>query len=278
MKKILLLAYTDIKRTLTTPKLWLLLVFTCLFFYDFAKQTVIPFAKGLNVGVTPYMYTLFYGDWSGMMYGLMLMVTLMSDAPFKNGNEIYIRLRTDKYKWLFGKLLYMIIMSFLYQALSIVIAVAVCFPYIGFSSDWGAAINGYVSMLSGSVTTGGINEEAGGILSYKPLEAMLYQFIIAVLITVMMGLVIFTLNGIFKNYIGTVLMCIFSCIHTFLNEFGFYGIFSGISSKVPMSWLDLGGYEAGMTPLRAAVIILIISVVVFGVDIVLVKTKRLEVV
>lgn len=277
MKKILLLARTDIKRTIRTPKLWLLMVFSILFFYDFALQSVIPFAKGLNVGVAPYTYILFYSDWSGMMYGLMLMVTLMSDAPFKNGSEICIKLRSDGYSWMTGKLLYMIIISLVYHAISAVIAIAVCLPYVGFSSDWGAAIRGYVNILSGSITAGGVQEESG-ILSYKPVEAMLYQYIIAVLITVMLGLVIFTINGIFRNYIGTVIVCIISCAHTFLNEFDFYGIYSGISGRIPMTWLNLDGYETGMTPMKAIIIIFIISMAVFALDIILVKSKRLEVV
>lgn len=277
MKRILLLAGTDIKRTIRTPKLWLLMVFTFLFFYDFAQQTVIPFAKGLNVGVAPYTYVLFYSDWSGMMYGLMLMAALMSDAPFRNGSGIYIKLRTDSYRWLAGKLLYMVMVSFIYHILSIIIAVAVCLPYVGFSADWGDAIKGYVNMLSGSITTGGINKD-NGILSYKPVEAMLYQYILAVLITIMLGLVIFTINGIFRNYIGTVLVCVFSCVHTFFNEFGFYGTFSGIGNKVPMSWLNLDGYNDGMTPLSAIIIILIINASLFALDVILVRVKRLEVV
>lgn len=277
MKKIFLLARTDIKRTIRMPKLWLLLVFTIMFFYDFAEQSVLPFAKELNVGVAPYMYTLFYTDGSGLMYGLMLMVALMSDAPFKNGSEIYIRLRTSGYSRMIGKLLYMAAAALIYHAFSIVIAVAVCLPYVGFSLDWGDAIMGYVNMLPGSVTMDGINE-GSGILSYNPMEAMVYQYIIAVLTTIMLGLVIFTLNSIFKNYIGTVVVCIFSCVHTFINAFNSYGLLRGISSKLPMTWLNLAEFSENMTPLSAIIIILIICMSVFMVDMILVKAKRLEVV
>ena len=277
MKNIFLLAGTDIKRTIRTPKLWLLLIFTFLFFYDFADQSVLPFAKGLNVGVAPYMFILFYTDWSGLMYGLMLMVMLMSDAPFRNGSEIYIKLRIDSSRWMIGKLLYMTAAALIYHAISAVIAVAVCLPYVGFSLDWGDAIKGYINMLPGSITMEGITE-GNGLLSYKPVEAMAYQYIIAVLVTVMLGLIIFTLNGIFKNYIGTVIVCIFSCIHTFINAFNSYGRLSGISSKIPMTWLNLGEYSEKMTPLLAIIIIFVISMSIFALDMILIKAKRLEVV
>lgn len=277
MKNILLLAGADIKRTIRTPKLWLLMVFTILFFYDFALQSVLPYAKELNVGVAPYTYVLFYTDWSGVMYGLMLMVTLMSDAPFRNGSEIYIKLRTGSYSRMLGKLLYMVIIALIYHALSVVIAVAVCLPYVGFSLDWGDAIKGYASMLPGSITMEGIND-GNGILSYKPMEAMVYQYIIAVLITIMLGLVIFTLNGIFKNYIGTVIVCILSCVHTFINAFNSYGKLRGISNMIPMTWLNLGEYSDKMTPLSAIIIILVISLALLALDIILIKVKRPEVV
>lgn len=89
------LAFNDIKRTFKTVKIYLIMIMTAFFMLEVCS-VVNGIAEARGIGVTPFLYPLFVSNWSGSLYTILLIVVLMSDAPYECGAELYIGLRVKK--------------------------------------------------------------------------------------------------------------------------------------------------------------------------------------
>jgi len=133
------LCLADIKKTLKTPKLYLIISF-CFFFMDNFARAIRVLAVHHDLGVTPYLYPIFMCEWENRLFVTVLMVAMMSDAPFINGLEKNIFLKVDDVTWLISKIWFIIYQSVLLQMVLYVMSVLVCLPRVGLSFKWGSAI------------------------------------------------------------------------------------------------------------------------------------------
>ncbi|MCD8119484.1 MAG: hypothetical protein LUE29_08405 [Lachnospiraceae bacterium] len=277
IRQIFRLTAADLRRFVRSPKAVLILVFSIFFAWDFVKL-VVPYAEGQNVAVTPFVYPFFLNEWSGCLYTLLLICVLMSDAPFQNGSELFLRLRVSKYVWLAGKTLYILAVSFLYQVILAILCVLVFVPEtgVGFSTSWGYVLRSYYIGSGGAVDMNG-NATTGSLLSYAPVTAMLLQILLAALVSAMLGMLMLLLNALFRNYTGTVLVSVVSCAHLLLGSLGIYGAISFDSMVVPTSWINLGNLAEEMSPYLAAGILAGIMAVLALAGAVLLRFRRIEV-
>ncbi len=270
-----LLVKADLIRLIRGPKFWLIILFMLFFVYDFVSQ-VKPYAVNSGLGITPYLYPVYLADWSGRLYSLLLIIVAMSDAPFYTGSEMFIKLRVNKYIWGLCKNLYIFAISFIFQVITIVFTIVMCLPYLGISNDWGDVIRTFLTDRQGAISVSGILEEGIEVL-YHPYTAMIYELLIMTLISLMLGLMIFILNGLFKSYAGTVVIGILSCLHTYISDFDFYGVLKNVYNKIPMSWIDLSGYTEGMSPIKACIIISVILLVLTVIQMILIKCGKITI-
>ena len=71
-----------------------------------------------SISVLLHIYPIYFSDWMNCIYVLLSITVLMSDAPFRENNELYLSLRMNKYRWILSKILFIFILSAAFQFFS----------------------------------------------------------------------------------------------------------------------------------------------------------------
>ncbi|MBE5922479.1 MAG: hypothetical protein E7269_06985 [Lachnospiraceae bacterium] len=274
MRAVMVSVRADVKKLLMSPKFMLILLLALFFVFDFARSFR-EMAASSFLGIPPYLYALFVTDFMGEFYTLMLIVIMMSDAPFYNQSEVFIGLRISRIKWLWGKAVYIFFVSVLLQSILVILSAAVCLPHLGFGEGWGVIFMNYLQSTEESISYT-LENTSSSLLAYEPMVAMLLLLGITILLSTLLGILIFTLNMLCHNYTGTILVGVLSCIHTYIKDFNFYHHLQKVTSKIPMSWMNITNYQDGMTPGMAMLFLSIMIVGLFVINAVLLKTGKTE--
>jgi len=254
------LAFNDIKRTFKTVKIYLIMIMTAFFMLEVCS-VVNGIAEAQGIGVTPFLYPLFVSNWSGSLYTILLIVVLMSDAPYECGAELYIGLRVKKELWYWGKIIYIIMIAFIYQVMMVVISVLGIITNLTFHWKWGGALEEYWRSVNIGITMDGAGS-LGNLLDILPLKAVGLQFLMTVFISVFIGCIIFIVNTAFRNFSGTMIVGIFACLHLYFNDFQFFAVLNKLQGYVPISWINLQK-DYGVFDYKMEIVIL--SVLIIGV-------------
>lgn len=234
------LAAADFLRCIKSIKFYMILFFCCYFFLDYS----VPYrqmAQGMGVGVTGYLYPLFLGEWSYRFFMVLMMVLAMADAPFRSSMDLYTVMRVGKKSWIRGKILYVILYSFFFQALAVLISALVLVPDLALSADWGSAVRSQTFQDNmGLGQTQGIRYI---VESFSPYKAMIYSYLLAVLFQIVTGMFILLVNEVAKSYAGTAAALVLACADLLVENLKQFG--AGINVPVLSEWLDLSGIYTG---------------------------------
>ncbi len=279
IRVVIKIAEMDMKKIFKSPKIYLLFFFSFYFMQEFVNQF-----KSIGIEkhtlVTPYIYPLFMNDWMNGVYIFVLIIMLLSDAPFYDENTYMVTGRTSNNIVICGKILYMTLISFIFHIFNIVISIILLIPYLGFSSKWGSVIEYYASGIANSITIGGSQTDSNLISSYTPINAMVLCLILIILQSILIGMIIFLFNALFKNSIGIAIVSILPGIDLFTNFIQYTGDKNKVLSFLYISdFAKLGQYKAIIGELNIEVLIKIIGIVVviviFGVLINLLTKKNI---
>ncbi|MBZ4665359.1 hypothetical protein [Mahella sp.] len=225
---------------------------------------IYEYARIVDSNVSPWIFPhLFITPVVTPIYGCFA-ILLFSDAPFIDRHMPFIVIRTGRNSWILGQLLYILFTSFLYTIINYIITVISFIPYIDFTSDWGRVImtlarNPGSAYEKGIKLTVLINDSI--VTSFTAIEATLISLGLFFLVTLFIGIVIFSLNLI----IGKMCGIITAGILVFISYFSIYVGRLTIGLKVyyfsPISWISLqyiDWYGSGDSPsLQYAVIFLL---------------------
>lgn len=239
MKIAINLALNDIKKTFKSYKIYLIIILTLFFVLEVTSQ-INSMAEIDNLGVTPYVYPMFVSNWSGSLYTILLIIVLMSDAPYECGAELFIRLKVKKEVWYIGKVIYIAIMSVIYQLIMVAISVIGILKNLAISTEWGEVLEQYwYSMNLGTTIMG--DGAYRDLPEMQPIKVMGLQLLFAVLVSIFVGELIFIINASFKNYLGSVIVGAISFLHIYSNELQFHSRIPiiNIQGYVPTSWISL---------------------------------------
>ncbi len=275
------LALCDLIKTLKNPKLLVILLLSIFFFFDEVLD-MRSMAEMLQIGITSYVYPIFLTSWHGRMYALVLVVMVMGEAPYYNGAEVFMRMRVSRYQWLAGKLIYIFVLSAIFQVVMIVISILVCFPYMALSDGWGDIINTYMRSIQGGVSASGTIDNIS-LLNLKPMVCMVYEFVLMVLVGIIIALAMFVLNGAFKNIMGTVIvgaMVVFDIYLDDLTELTMRAFkdIPYIEYMLPTAWVDLNCFftGVGLTFEKCVIYMLIIIAVLVAISYILVGKRIIQ--
>lgn len=274
-------AKMDIRRVFRSPKLYLLLCFSLYFLMDFARD-IKNYARMSGLGVAPYIYPFFYGEWQFRMFAMLIIIALMSDAPYVDTSQKYTYIRTGDKKWLAGKILFIVAISFIYQLLFILLSVLVLLPVLGFSLEWGDILSALANTTqSVTVSIGGGDSLAYILANYQPLSAMFLTFFLSSFVSIVVGLFIFLINGITKGMTGTILAIVICMADLFVGLMRNYRI--PFSFPLVISWMDLSSIYTnervtGKMFLGTVVLtMIIISVVITGLLYIAIRKKVIDI-
>jgi len=263
MREAFSLCIGDLKRLFMTPKLYLAVIFMYFFMDNFVME-IKYIAVSAGIGVTPYVYPVFLSDWQGRMLTLLVMVFLMSDAPFFNGNEREVFIRASKKIWCLSKIIYVIALSLIFQIISFALSVIVCFPYNAVSSTWGSAIRTYAgATYSGSYEM---------VMNESPVEILLKELLISFFVCIIVGLIVMIFNIISSGYAGTVIVSALVVSDAFF-ELLEDSLAEEILNKIPFFWIDLSGLNSSVGYTTAAMTSIFMVFGLMGISFIVVKNK-----
>jgi hypothetical protein len=278
IKSIFLCSIINYKKWVVDVRIYTLFILILVFnIWNFSG--VYEYARMVGFGVSPWIFPHILNTPVVMpIYGCFALL-LFSDAPFMDRHTPFLMARTGRISWIWGQIFYIILTSLLYTILNYVITVISFLPYIDFTRDWGKvirtlAMNPTSAYEKGIQLTVIMNDSI--VTSFSAMEATLLSLGLFFLVTLFMGIIIFSLNLIVGKMSGIITAGILVFI-------SYFSIFVGrltIGFKVyyfsPLSWSSLqyiDWYNSGDSPsLQYAVIFLlgtslilsIISVILFS--------------
>ncbi len=239
---IIRLAWSDFIRSVKNSRT-LVIILLCAFFFYNQLLGMRELARQYELGITPFVYPMYMTLSRGRMYAIILIAMFMGEAPYYNGAELFISIRINRYKWFAGKLLHILFLSVAFQLAMIIMSVLLCLPYLGISNDWGDVIRTFIMTEQGKVSVDGTIDGAY-FLTQNPVVCMLEEFVMMVLLSIIIALLMFILNGIFKNIIGTILVGIAVLIDTYISDLAWLGILH-MPYVLPTTWVDLNAFVLG---------------------------------
>ncbi len=230
----------DIIRTLKSPKLYIVMLISAFFLHNFIKNIKV-YAAMEHIGITPYVYPVYFSDWMNCIYILLSITVLMSDAPFRGNNELYLSLRMNKYHWILSKILFIFIVSVAFQFFFLICSIIMLLPYLGISSGWGDALKGYIYNAGAYQLAVGDSASAAHLIeTYLPTKALVLEFLLMSLFGFALGLLIFLLNEVIWRYSGIIVSLAIICLDLFIRTVRqFSSIKLSYIWEIP-SWFSLG--------------------------------------
>lgn len=156
----------------------------------------------LSIYIFPFLTTYRYMK---IIY-LFPLLLVFCDAPFIDANQQFVMARTGRKIWGIGQMLYIICASFLYTLFMALSSIVVNIGHIRWDVSWGKAL--LVAGTTNICSQLGINYDTVKVSDiivkyYTPAQAMFFSFLLLWMICVILGLIIFDLNIIFKsNVVG----------------------------------------------------------------------------
>lgn len=228
------------------------------------------FSAAVGIAVSPWCFPflMFQG---GTLVLMSCATVLFCNAPFGTAQLPFILLRTGRFQWIIGQLLYIFLASLVYTVFVLLSSIAVLFPYVRFTGEWGTIIDtifttrtpyemGYPIALQGTAYV---------YSELKPLQAVFLSTLLFYLSTLLLGVVAFFGNLVSDRMLGVyfdgILICL-SAVASIAGQISPVGTWIYYIS--PISWSSLNGvvlHDAGKHPhIGYAVTIMVVLLVALG--------------
>lgn len=234
----------NLRRLLTTPRAWAVLILTLLYVENqFAPIRLMLQVEQLTLG-WPGMVAYFFSDAQvTAMVGLMGLMLLI-DAPLTDETQRYIIARAGRGAWGRGQVLYTVAMSAVYVLIVALALLLFQLPWAEWSSGWSGGLEALVK--------DGLYEQYDTMLDYDPWVMDAYAPIWAMGLTLALhalayaslALTQFAVNVRFGTRLGFLIASAPLFFDAVIEEFFGIGVFYG--SPVTLSRLTTIDYGDGM--------------------------------
>lgn len=280
MKNIYFCTMMNFRKSTVDVKIYVLLALVITFNVSNLSD-VYEYSRVVGVGVSPWIFPhLLINPMSVPIFGCFALL-LFSSAPFVDRHKPFVVIRTGKTSWILGQLLYVFITSLLYTLLIYLITVISFIPFIEFTKDWGKvmrtlAVNPNSAVSKGITLTSLINNNI--ISQFSAIEATLISLGLFFLVTLFIGMVIFSLNLMIGRMSGVITVSIL----IFISYFSIYVGVLTIGYKTfyfsPLSWGTMqyiDWYSSGDSPsFTYAISFQIIVSIILGILSIIIYLKR----
>lgn len=226
LSKAIKVMWFQLKQNITSTRVILLFSLIAIFTFSTIRP-VNDFANAFEIGITPWVFSLFTNDYVCQLVVMAGVILLFCNAPFRNEIYNYILPRAGTTAWILGMILYIVILSLLYVLLIFSVGVLVIIPNIEFEMGWGKtwgslALGGFSSQFRIPFS---VNEYIIG--AYDPLRATVTSILLEWACCVFLGLVTYFLNNATNTMFGSLVAAAFVFLDiTIANEwsYAFYKI------------------------------------------------------
>lgn len=258
IKKTFYVVRNDVGRQFRSVNFYVVCFFMLLFWYLFTWN-IKGLAHDCGFGITPYLQPHFFADSIYGVYGKLLLVLFTCNIPFFDGGrmyDIYSICRIGKSVWFLGKIMYIIVVNIIYGLLFWLFQVIALIPFVSFAGNWGSVLYSAAKDSSLLADYSGYGSVSDIIISdMGPLQAVLWQMLLCILVGSVIGIITFMINGLSGKHIGSLFMVGLVLAADFLNQIDtLFG--TGLSKGFFFQWLDLSGYLTGTYQLETATVLL----------------------
>lgn len=217
-------------------------------------------ADAVGLPVSAWVFPFLMSNYYALMLIMFGFVLFLCDAPFIDSEQAYLIIRCGKKSWLKGQLLYICMASAVYFLFVFLVSVILLLPNITFAADWGKLLRTLAQTDLGRQFGVSLGISYKVIRLYSPVTAMLIGLLMAWLVGMFFGVVLFVLNAFFSRAIGVIVTSGLVLFEIFcLNSPFIFTYFSPVS-WASLSILDTEGISKYPSFLYALFVILILIV------------------
>lgn len=232
-----------INRTVSMRTFSLLLLLG--FVYHIFLTPLNEFAKSVQYPVCPYIFPFLLSDIYFLVLFMAAVVYYYSDAPFMKSWTMYQVIRTGRVRWALGQIGTIILSSFIFVLIAIVMTGAMLLPNITLSEGWGKVL--YTLSMTGA--PGGLDIPFSipyGIMSHYTVgEAVGITILICGMVITFMGLLMFCMSLVASRLWANVLAMFFVILPMVQKNIGM--AVPQLAYFSPVSWMQLSELKAGGT-------------------------------
>lgn len=238
-----------------------------IFLHFLTKDLLVKSIQG-NLQIAPWIFPFLFNHRYYKLLFFVPLIILFCDAPFIDGTYHYSIIRSSRFKWCVGQLLYIFSASIAYFTFVFILSVTFCLLNIDWTLDWGTFLGTAANTSFGNNLTLNISSKIVNCLN--PIYTTFITVLLCSLNGMIIGLLIFLSNLIrlprFIGVISTISLLLFDtmCVTSGKKSFYYYS---------PITWttiscLDLNnrtdlptvGYAMAASSLLLFVLLLLILV------------------
>lgn len=194
--------YFQIKQSLSRPRIPLLLLLISVYIFA-TVQPIGDFSKAVQETSTPWSFPHIANDYICQLVIMSMAVVLFCDAPFRTPAYWYVLPRTGNVAWAIGMCLYIIVLSFLYILLILLVGILSLLPNIHFETGWGRIWGTLARTTAGSQFHIQLTVKDYIIGAYTPIKATVICFILEWACCTWLGLLSYCLNNFTNTNVGS---------------------------------------------------------------------------
>ncbi len=238
IRAVLGIAKYELYMTVTSAKFWVLLVLAVVFFSAFLAD-IPKFAADYNLKMPPVAMMFYYSDGTYCNLGSLLFIFLISDAPFREGNQVYLTQRCGRRGLCAGQLLSLCAVAVLFAVLQFAVSILLVLPYIGFSG-WGQ-VWGSIAAETPARLGYTINATLSStlILKFGPYQALGLSLLLLCLLQLLYAMVLYLLNGVGGGRTGTILLGTMSVLWIVLRNLSYIPAVQRLMFYSPQYFMNL---------------------------------------
>ncbi len=272
IKTVMSICLQNLRKWKTDYRVWVIAVLSLIMVWIYIDD-INRIAEGLGTAMPIWIYPFLYSQFHTKLVFTLPIILLFCNAPFIDGNQMFVYTRTGKNKWLCGQIIYIAAASAIYY-IFLIAATLISSVLAGgeISMEWGktltttASSNAALYFNSPFITVSSIITAF-----FSPISAIWFTFLMSWLCAIMIGLVSFFCNAITGTRALGITVASLLIVLSALVDNGF----PNLLPFSPISWntldkIDVGGMTTNptfgycVTAYLILILLLITGIFVFG--------------
>lgn len=188
----------NIRKWTSNYRVWMIAIILIIFIHSYTKDISL-FAYELGIKMSAWIFPFLYIERYMKLLFLFPIILLFCDAPFVDNNQPYIILRSKRTAWSIGQIIYIVLANIIYFMFLIIATIGINITNITFENDWGKVFGTLATTDAHNFVNTPLKIDSRIIKYFTPLQAVWFTFLLSCLSGIILGLIIYACNSIFKN-------------------------------------------------------------------------------
>lgn len=239
------IAFSGIKKNFTSIRFYTVLLVATIFSWSQIRG-IREYASGQGLGVSCWYYPFLFSASICVLFLYFGLVLLFCNAPFVDGQQMFVILRSGKKTWFRGQIFYIILSSIGYFTYIFILSIIMYLPYVGMTDKWGTVL--WEFARNPGITTGlGVAINARTLSIFSPIKACLLIWLVNVLAGCFLGFLVFYVNLYKNRTIGSTIALMVVLISNIEKAAG--DSMNKLVYISPVSWTNLFVYARKQSPI-----------------------------